>query len=86
MLFRSAGSGDVLAGILAATVATAHGESYDWGLLASYAVTLHSYTGYAAAAKMGEKSVIATDLIDVIGQAMQLVEDAAMGIDDTEGE
>ena len=82
----TAGSGDVLAGILAATVATAHGESYDWGLLASYAVTLHSYTGYAAAAKMGEKSVIATDLIDVIGQAMQLVEDAAMGIDDTEGE
>lgn len=74
----TAGSGDVLAGILAATVATSHGETDCWELLVSYAVAVHSYTGYAAASVMGERSVIATDLIDVIGDAMQLVENAAL--------
>ena len=74
----TAGSGDVLAGILAATVAVSHGEVGRWDLLVAYAVAVHSYTGYAAASVMGERSVIATDLIDVIGDAMQLVERAAL--------
>lgn len=74
----TAGSGDVLAGIIAGNVATSHGQVDDWGLLASYAVTVHSYTGYIAAAELGEKSVIATDLIDVIGSAMQYIEDEAL--------
>ena len=74
----TAGSGDVLAGIMAATVAVSHGEVDRWELLASYAVAVHSYTGYAAASVMGERSVIATDLIDVMGDAMQLVETAAL--------
>ena len=74
----TAGSGDVLAGILAATVAVSHGEVDRWDLLVAYAVAVHSYTGYAAASVMGERSVIATDLIDVIGDAMQLVERAAL--------
>ena len=39
---------------------------------------LHSYTGYAAAAAMGERSVIATDLVDVLGDAMHLVESEAL--------
>lgn len=72
----TAGSGDVLAGIISGTIATAD-EVYDWPLQVSYAVTVHSYTGFAAAAQYGEKSVIATDLIDVIGQALQMVEDSA---------
>ena len=38
----------------------------------SYAVALHSYAGFAAATEYGEKSVIATDLIDLIGPAMEL--------------
>lgn len=74
----TAGSGDVLAGILAATIATAQDESVPYELTCSYAVTLHSYTGYAAAAEYGEKSVIATDLIDYIGGAMRLVEEDAL--------
>lgn len=74
----TAGSGDVLAGIIAANVATSHGGVDRWELLVAYAVAVHSYTGYAAASLMGEKSVIATDLIDCIGDAMQMVETAAL--------
>ena len=85
----TAGSGDVLAGILAGAVATSHGEVDHWELLASYAVAIHSYTGFAAAAEYGERSVIATDLIDLIGEAMQLVENEAckdLGISADQGD
>lgn len=85
----TAGSGDVLAGILSGAVATTHGEVERWELLASYAVAVHSYTGFAAAAEYGERSVIATDLIDLIGEAIQLVENAAcreLGISGDEGD
>lgn len=61
----TAGSGDVLAGILAGTVSTMGVDESNWELLCSYAVTVHSYAGYAAAAQYGERSVIATDLIDL---------------------
>ena len=60
-----------------------------WELLCAYAVAIHSYTGFIAASKMGEKSVIATDLIDVIGEAMQLATDEALrglGIQSDAGE
>lgn len=80
----TAGSGDVLAGIISGTIATS-ADVYDWPLLISYAVTVHSYTGFAAAAEYGEKSVIATDLIDVIGGALQMVEnEAAKALDEGE--
>lgn len=86
----TAGSGDVLAGIIAGCVATSHGDVDRWEMLAAYAVALHSYTGFAAAAQYGEKSVIATDLIDLIGEAMNLVEAETardLGLlDDREGE
>lgn len=81
----TAGSGDVLGGIIAGTVALAHGRADAWELLVSYAVTLHSLTGFIAAQKFGEKSVIATDLIDLIGDAMNLFVTNAleeMGLDD----
>ena len=66
-----------------------HAEVDVWELALSYAVSIHSYTGFAAAAEYGEKSVIATDLIDYIGEAMQLVENEALkdlGALDSEGE
>ena len=74
----TAGSGDVLAGIIAATVAVSHSEVDRWELLCAYAVAVHSYTGYAAASVMGERSVIATDLIDCMGDAIRLVESEAL--------
>ncbi|MDY2777546.1 MAG: NAD(P)H-hydrate dehydratase [Collinsella sp.] len=85
----TAGSGDVLSGIIAGNVALRHGEAADWGLLASYCVAIHSCTGFAAASEMGERSVMATDLIDLIGPAMQMIEDDAQaqsGADGSKGE
>ena len=73
----TAGSGDVLAGILVGIIASTR-SCGNWELLASYAVAIHSFAGYAAAEKFGERSVIATDLIDLIGPAMQSVEDSAL--------
>ena len=75
----TAGSGDVLAGIIAGTMALNHEGVEAWELLAAYAVMLHSYTGFAAAERWGEKSVIATDLIDLIGDAMRLATDEVLG-------
>ena len=83
----TAGSGDVLAGIIAGTVALNAKQVELWELLCAYAVAIHSYTGFAAAERFGEKSVIATDLIDFIGPAMQLAADEAlrsMGLIDSE--
>lgn len=79
----TAGTGDVLSGIVAGTVALNHAYEGPWELLCSYAVSLHSYTGFIAADRYGEKSVIATDLIDVIGDAMALAsEETLKGLDD----
>lgn len=79
----TAGTGDVLSGIVAGTVALNHAYEGPWELLCSYAVSLHSYTGFIAADRYGEKSVIATDLIDVIGDAMALAsEEALKGLED----
>lgn len=74
----TAGSGDVLAGILAGTMALCHEFEGPWELVCSYAVALHSYTGFIAADRHGEKSVIATDLISCIGEAMGVAAEEAL--------
>ena len=74
----TAGSGDVLAGILAGTIGLCHEFEGPWELICSYAVALHSYTGFIAADRHGEKSVIATDLISCIGEAMGVAAEEAL--------
>ena len=64
--------------IIAGSVAQAHNYAGPWELLCAYAVTVHSFTGFAAASRFGEKSVIATDLIDLIGDAMELAAESAL--------
>ena len=59
-------------------VAVSHGEVDRWEMQCAYSVAVHSFTGHIAAAAMGERSVIATDLIDVIGDAMGVVEEEAL--------
>lgn len=79
-----AGSGDVLSGILAGAAALNRDIVDAWELLCAYGVALHSYTGFAAAERWGEKSVMATDLIDLIGDAMRLMTDEVLGALDGE--
>ena len=83
----TAGSGDVLAGIIAGSIALNRDHVDRWELLCAYAVAVHSYAGFAAASRFGEKSVIATDLIDLIGDAMQLAcDDVLKALDASEGD
>ena len=51
----TAGSGDVLAGIIAGTMALNHEGVEAWELLAAYAVMLHSYTGVCRSGALGRE-------------------------------
>ncbi len=74
----TAGSGDVLAGILAGSIALNRDAGGGYELTCAYAVAVHSFAGFAAASRLGEKSVIATDLIDLEGAAMEFVCEEAL--------
>lgn len=70
----TAGSGDVLAGILGAYLAlTATGNHPSWTALdaACSAVRAHGLAGDLAAAHLGARAVIATDLIQWLSQAQR---------------
>ncbi len=58
----TAGSGDVLTGILAGFLA----EGYSFMEAASFGVFAHGLAGEIAAAKLGERAVMATDLIEAL--------------------
>ncbi|MBQ9058291.1 MAG: NAD(P)H-hydrate dehydratase [Atopobiaceae bacterium] len=78
----TAGSGDVLAGILAAQLAMQAGndsEDYDGALLAAYACEMHAYAGQIAAQNKGSRGVIASDLIESLGLAADALEDRLLG-------
>ncbi len=60
------GTGDILTGLIAGLVAQ-HPE--EWRMAAVAAVWLHGYAGDRAAAALGEKSVIATDLLRYLPEA-----------------
>ena len=74
----TAGSGDVLAGMMASALAQHAGEEVDLALLAAYVCEVHGYAGSLAAERMGTRGVMATDLIDVVGLALDAVEEHAM--------
>ena len=61
----TAGSGDVLTGVILGLLA----QGYDSETAALLGVGLHSVAGDIAAEKMGEESMIATDIIDNLGAA-----------------
>lgn len=71
----TAGSGDVLAGMMASVLAQRAGEGVDPVLLAAYACEVHGYAGSLAAERLGSRAVMATDVIDVIGLAADAVEE-----------
>ncbi|MEZ5354563.1 MAG: NAD(P)H-hydrate dehydratase [Bryobacteraceae bacterium] len=62
----TAGSGDILTGLIAGLVAQYPG---DWRMAAVAAVWLHGYAGDRAGAALGDKSVIATDLLRFLPEA-----------------
>jgi NAD(P)H-hydrate epimerase len=66
------GTGDVLTGLIAGLVAQ-FPDQIDTALLA--AVYLHGRCGELGAAKLGEKSLIATDLFEYLPEAMREVAD-----------
>ncbi|MBX2992718.1 MAG: NAD(P)H-hydrate dehydratase [Bacteroidetes bacterium] len=68
----TAGSGDVLTGIIASL--RAQGANAD---IAAYAgVYLHGLAGDRAAAKFGARSIMAMDILDCIPEALRLIETA----------
>ena len=71
----TAGSGDVLAGMMASVLAQHVGEDADWALLAAYACEVHAYAGSLAAERMGSRAVMAGDVIDVIGAAADALDE-----------
>ena len=78
----TAGSGDVLAGMMASALAQRAGEETDLALLASYVCEVHGYAGSLAAERVGSRAVMATDVIDVIGLAADAVEEHVMYSDE----
>lgn len=70
----TAGSGDVLAGMMASALAQRE-EGVDLTLLAAYVCELHAYAGTLAAERRGSRGVMATDVIDVVGLASDALEE-----------
>jgi ADP-dependent NAD(P)H-hydrate dehydratase / NAD(P)H-hydrate epimerase len=68
----TAGSGDVLSGMIGALL----GQGYTPSVAARMAVFAHGLAGDLAAAALGERSLIAGDLVDALPRAFQHVEQA----------
>ena len=73
----TAGSGDVLGGIIAALLAETYGRVADYPLLCAFGCEVHGYAGSIAAERFGSRGVIATDVIDAIGLAVDAIEEHA---------
>ena len=73
----TAGSGDVLAGMMASALAqrAREGAELDLALLAAYVCEVHAYAGSLATGRVGSRAVMAGDVIDVIGIAADAVDE-----------
>jgi NAD(P)H-hydrate epimerase len=80
----TAGSGDVLAGIMGGFLARGVRQAGDENLplLCSMACEAHAYAGVLAAQRFGTYGAMATDLADCVGLANDLLVQQAMGIED----
>ncbi len=75
----TAGSGDVLSGIVGANLARVAGQldNESLPLLCAYACEIHAYAGSIAADRYGSRGVMATDIIDAVGLAADALEERA---------
>lgn len=73
----TAGTGDVLAGIIAAQLARTRAEGDDLPLMCAYACEVHGYAGSIAAERYGSTGVMALDVANVVGIAVDVVEEHA---------
>ena len=75
----TAGSGDVLAGIMGATLARTAGmvENENLPLLCSFACEIHGYAATIAARNYGTRGVMAGDVADAVGLALDMIEEEA---------
>ena len=74
----TAGSGDVLGGIVAALMARDQVEGTDLPLLASLACEIHGHAALLATEQYGSRGVMAGDIIDKIGLAVDAIEERSM--------
>jgi NAD(P)H-hydrate epimerase len=74
----TAGSGDVLGGIVAALMAQTPVEATDLPLLAAFACEIHGQAALMAAERYGSRGVMAGDLLDYLGLARDALEERSM--------
>ena len=74
----TAGSGDVLGGIMATLLARGEVDGTDLPLLAALACEIHGHAALMAAERYGSRGVMAGDVIDMIGLAVDAIEERAM--------
>ncbi|MBO7675085.1 MAG: NAD(P)H-hydrate epimerase [Atopobiaceae bacterium] len=82
----TAGSGDVLAGLLGASLAKATTtlDNEDLALLCAMACETHGHAGSMAAERFGTRGVMAGDVADALGLATDMLEEQATVIDDVD--
>lgn len=71
----TAGSGDVLGGVIASLLAQKGGEIGNLPLLCALACEIHGYAGSIAAERYGSRGVMATDIVDALGSATDAIEE-----------
>ena len=74
----TAGSGDVLGGIVAALMARDEIDGSDLPLLAAFACEIHGHAALMAAERYGSRGMMAGDMLQTIGLAVDVLEERAM--------